>query len=307
MLHWNGFSSNQNADLVREESLRNPIYSCAWLSVDFEDCILAFGGRHGTIHLVSVALSSEIYKLNNENKEAVTFLSAASQKCGVFCSLSQSSGMARVWRLWARDSVTLQSSHKFHQPTTAEFIISNNTCKGNWDLLIGCEDGHFYEVSNGITEKLLKRKHRKSIDSIKQLSTGYIISKSVDGEVLLWDCFKDELIKVLIKPRMTSFVAETLSPLEVNFEGTFFCFGDEDGKVLVYDVQGKLISKLKHPKVKKMRITTCAFTNQSNQILCATEKSFIFRFDYISPEVRAIWDKFEDSVENDEENTEGSS
>jgi hypothetical protein len=42
------------------------------------------------------------------------------------------------------------------------------------------------------------------------------------------------------------------------------CVGNSSGEVLVYDaVSGNLVARLKHPRVKQMQITACAFTHDA--------------------------------------------
>lgn len=312
-----------------------------WVNVPYHDGVFAAGCEDGVVRVMSVAKTAEIAVLEG-HAGPVTHLASPLKKddcvdstardvtsnTQLICSVSQRDDSVIIWQLCGiadQNPNQNQADHKPYKcllkldvpkPTVAEFY--NNAA----NLLIGTAEGYFYSVDTRIqslssdsnptpTLPQLKKysfKHKKGIESMKWMGGNSFISQSADNNIVMWDISTQSVLTNITKAG--SFMSAKLCPFDVSKSQKFLCVGNHEGQVLIYkldEANGTCIARLKHPRVKTMQITACKFTNDASQVVCTTESSFIFRFDYVSPQVMALWDEKDRQAEaaaaaNDNEN-----
>eukprot|EP00123_Amoebidium_parasiticum_P004376 comp15673_c0_seq1/m.12827 comp15673_c0_seq1/g.12827 ORF comp15673_c0_seq1/g.12827 comp15673_c0_seq1/m.12827 type:complete len:409 (-) comp15673_c0_seq1:338-1564(-) len=268
---------------------------CCWVRDELGDSLLAVGGDDGSVLVLSVARTSAVADLKGHTGEILDMVGSAARD-GLLATVGKGEGCVRVWHVDGSGQGCCVATCSLPGATNLSLSPNGTT------LLVGCKDGKVHSVAipettpkktpQELEPTSLGKHHNSPIDGIRYVSNGLVVSKSKDGHTVLWDptrSGKDAIVKTITNARKMS--SSDWCSFDVSGDGQHLCVGNSQGEVLVYALgTGDLVARLKDSKLKKMQITACAFSPAADQVLCATEKGYIFRYDYISPEIRAVWD-----------------
>ncbi|KAJ3035407.1 hypothetical protein HDV00_004005 [Rhizophlyctis rosea] len=292
MSHFVVNGEGYNGVAVSEE--RPELSACCWLSMP-NDAVLAAGGTDTTIHILSIAKSEELKQLSGH---AGPILDMVSHPTDVNLVLSLSKdGTIRLWHLGAEKALAIykqKATALALHPFGTSFLTANTDGSvSDWDipedvLNLSADEARTVPVENiveGVKVAGPSRLHGSSyVDSIRYVAEN-VLSKSVDGKILLWDPETSQVIrKFTVKGNENNRCRFDVTP-----DNQFFCIGNENGGVFIYNLtSGKLVSELRHKRSTKA-IRCCAFTRNCRQIVFVGEDSFIWRFDYISEATLNRW------------------
>lgn len=165
----------------------------------------------------------------------------------------------------------------FEVDSTQTFFITGNKQGEILKWTVPKGDG---ELDSGV---LLQVKHKGAIgnlqltiDSLKLLKNGKVLSKSKDGKLMYWDL---EGQKILF-----NIICRSLCKLDVTSDEDYFAIGNQSGGIEIYSLEdGSLASVIKHKRSTKP-VIACAFARSSDNIVFVGQDSLIWRLDYRKPE-----------------------
>ncbi|PRP84470.1 hypothetical protein PROFUN_08055 [Planoprotostelium fungivorum] len=246
-----------------------------------DDVYLAVGGEDKMIHIISVKRTKVVTLLRGHTGTIIDLQPHPTQP-----SLLLSVGTDSTVRLWdLQNEEPGQSCLRVFQfganVTVASFyqdgtkIVAGGA--GGILKMIDIED----VLQNRKTIKIAqdKKHHTTSIDCIRCIGDT-IITKSVDGRIIMWD---PKTGKVDTEMRIYN-TRNTPSRFDVSRDGGYLVCGNAEGQVYIFKTStGTVIRKLEHKRLKAA-VKSAAFSKDSKNILFCTSDCLLWRFDYISPQ-----------------------
>eukprot|EP00239_Pterosperma_sp_CCMP1384_P006384 CAMPEP_0197855820 /NCGR_PEP_ID=MMETSP1438-20131217/27333_1 /TAXON_ID=1461541 /ORGANISM="Pterosperma sp., Strain CCMP1384" /LENGTH=229 /DNA_ID=CAMNT_0043471061 /DNA_START=101 /DNA_END=790 /DNA_ORIENTATION=+ len=126
--------------------------------------------------------------------------------------------------------------------------------------------------------------HDKPIDCIRHLSTGQLVTKSLDGRINIWDMDGKERVHALKVPGCPP--TSEPSTFGVTTAGDYLAAGNQAGDVFVYHIgkDGSRVATCKpHQKVNGP-VKAAAISADCRQVLSIIGAGFVCRHEYIPPQ-----------------------
>ncbi|KAJ3082534.1 hypothetical protein HK102_001613 [Quaeritorhiza haematococci] len=265
------------------------LQSLCWIRVP-SDALLAVAGGGKSIHVLSLANSREITRLEGHQGRIVDIQSHPSDP-NLLLSIAQD-GTARLWHFGLKKCICSYSvratSAAFH-PSGLSFVTgAHNGDIQRWeisqDILLLSEAEaekvpleHIDEAISTIPSK--KINNGAAIDCIKFVGEDKLLSKSVNGKVVYWNLETLEDIHVIqIKGGLSN-----ACRFDVSSNNQYFCVGNGNGAIFVYNLEtGKCVSELRHRRSTKA-VRCVVFARDMRNIIYVGEDSIVWRYDFVVP------------------------
>eukprot|EP01134_Creolimax_fragrantissima_P001916 CFRG1916T1 len=289
------------------------LLTCSWIGSEHGDAVLAIGGTEEVIRVLSMGRVAEIAVLRG-HEGSINFLVGHHERSGLIISGSKNDKTVRMWYLSMADGTPSASAEYTNHCVSVHTFKTSPTCVAispdGQHALVGTTTGEIVKLPIPLQDSDIVRAaapaaiftlHKSAIDSIFYLDHRTVLSKSTDIHTLKWSIESAQEIDTIIKPIKFG-VKGGYCRFDVSSDKRFLCMGNEDGEVLVYSLETKaLITRLKHPRIKQMRVMSCGFTADMRKIVCVTEKSYLFRYDYVDPRIIDEWNRgLEDDDDSDD-------
>ncbi len=262
---------------------------CCWMkeagteSELADDSYLALAGDDKRIHILSIKRSKVIIVLEGHT-DTIIELCAHPDKPQLLASASKD-GTVKLWNIHKQEQLASWSMTAA-APTSLVFAPS---CKS---IICGLSNGTLTEITIGskIIEplKTQDKKHGAAIDCIRWIDRDRLVSKSVDGRLLIWDKHSGK-VHAELKVSNTNKVP---SKFDISQDAQFLCVGNSEGVVTIFKIDtGKATNKLEH-KRSRHAVKSCVFSTDTRYDLCTspltvlrnilyvTQDSHLWRFDY---------------------------
>ncbi|KAG0234063.1 hypothetical protein BGW42_006929 [Actinomortierella wolfii] len=278
--------------IENDEEVMPEMLTCCWMHQP-QDAILATAGTDRVIHILSLARSKELRRLEGHT-HTITDIQANHFKDHYLLSASKDSTV-RLWNILTGKCICIfeiKASVTCFNPNTDGRTFLSGGYNGEvreWEIpdLGGVDPDEPILISADNSRLLHPKLHAARIDCIR-FCQGKVLSKSVNGKIEYWDPNTLEIIRTFTIKNSAS----NQCRFDVSMDQLFFCVGTSNGSTYIYNVEsGKMVTELKHRRSTKA-IRTCVFTRDSRSVVCGGEDSFIWRYDYVTDEVLEEWAKW---------------
>jgi len=302
---------------LNEHAASRELNCFAWLPAEKEelnDTRIAIGGNDTLIHIISLGLCKVTTVLQGHTG-AITDLKLHPNRPVV---LVLSASRDKTIRLWHVDAAKCLAIFHFETPLLAIHPSGSRfVCAGKGGALrefdiplaaLGLQPqskSHKKNVENDyasplsslssisdITEnRTLKKHHQTTVDCVRYLSDGQIVSKSVGGRIYVWNSEDGEVYKEF-RVKNPSESSSDISHFDISRCEKFICAGNSQGSVFIFSMGregsagNSLLKTLSHRRAHTP-IRACAFSHDCRNVLIITSEPYIWRWDYISPELLA--------------------
>ncbi|KAK9711505.1 hypothetical protein K7432_007803 [Basidiobolus ranarum] len=261
------------------------LFTCCWLHRD-DDALLAVAGQDSYIHILSVACSKELRKLEGHTG-AITDLQVSPKDDQHILSASKD-GTVRLWHVDSEKCLcvyNVKASVVCFNPSGTSFLTGGyNGDIREWTIPDLTETSELQYIDQGVLKMSGKKHHGGCIDCMKYIGSN-ILSKSVNGKAELWNSDTLEVVKTFHLRNS----AHNRCRFDVSMDNKFFCVGSSVGAVYIYNIEtGKMVTELRHRRSTKA-VRCCVFSRDCRNVVCAGEDSFIWRYDYVDDETLKEW------------------
>ncbi|KAF9974875.1 hypothetical protein BGZ73_001650 [Actinomortierella ambigua] len=277
--------------IENDEEVMPEMLTCCWIHQP-QDAILATAGTDRVVHILSLARSKELRRLEGHT-HTITDIQANNFKDNYVLSASKDCTV-RLWNILTGKCLCvfeIKASVTCFNPNTKGRTFLTGGYNGEireWEIPEFDVDPEEPILISADNSRLLHPKlHAARIDCIR-FCQGKVLSKSVNGKIEYWDPASLEIIRTFTIKNSAS----NQCRFDVSMDQLFFCVGTSNGSTFIYNVEsGRMVTELKHRRSTKA-IRTCVFTRDSRSVVCGGEDSFVWRYDYVTDEVLEEWAKW---------------
>eukprot|EP01103_Thecamoeba_quadrilineata_P009127 TRINITY_DN1883_c0_g1_i3.p1 TRINITY_DN1883_c0_g1~~TRINITY_DN1883_c0_g1_i3.p1 ORF type:complete len:345 (-),score=49.47 TRINITY_DN1883_c0_g1_i3:180-1214(-) len=242
-----------------EKEISRRLKCLVWLKAPegHKDTHLAVGGKDRLIHIISISCLKVISLLTG-HEGTIIDLAAHPVQSNFLLSVSKDKTM-RLWNLNSKKTLFVfdAEAHLAMFHPGGQYFISGGK-KGiltEWHLHLTNDTAKL--ISHADLE-IDKKNHTSAIDCIRFINDEIVITKSVDGRLMMWRPETGELIRSLKVPGKIH--TNTPSRFDVSRDGHFLCVGNGQGNIFVYDIKsGSLVNSLEHRRARTP-VRCCAFS-----------------------------------------------